>query len=220
MKVLVIAPHADDETLGCGGTLLHHKSNGDQLNIVVVTSIVNSKNKSPEKIKRHIDQRNKALASYDFENIFSLDILPTTLSYSMLPKLVSRLSDIHSEVKPEIIYMPFIKDVHTDHQIISAAIRPSLKWFRYPHVKKVLMYETISETEFNFIDRDNFHPNTFVNISKYIDQKIRIMEIYEDQMESFPFPRSSHALRSLASLRGCQSGYNAAEAFELVFQKS
>ena len=39
MKILVIAPHPDDETLGCGGTLLRHKANGDEISWVIVTDI-------------------------------------------------------------------------------------------------------------------------------------------------------------------------------------
>jgi len=122
-------------------------------------------------------------------------------------------------VEPDIIYMPFAYDVHTDHQIIAKALQSTLKWFRYPHIKKVYMYETPSESEFNFVESRTFRPNVFVNISQYIDNKIETMNIYEGEMGVFPFPRSEKTIRSLAALRGSQSGFESAEAFELVYER-
>jgi LmbE family N-acetylglucosaminyl deacetylase len=81
------------------------------------------------------------------------------------------------------------------------------------------MYETPSETEFNFIEKNVFKPNVFVNISDHLDGKIEAMQIYESEMGEFPFPRSEKNVRSLAALRGSQSGYQSAEAFELVYER-
>ena len=81
------------------------------------------------------------------------------------------------------------------------------------------MYETPSETEFNFVENRIFSPNVFVNISQYIDNKIETMKIYDGEMGDFPFPRSEKAIRSLATLRGSQSGFESAEAFELVYER-
>tara|TARA_B100001250_G_scaffold287430_1_gene249271 strand:- start:1379 stop:1627 length:249 start_codon:yes stop_codon:yes gene_type:complete len=81
------------------------------------------------------------------------------------------------------------------------------------------MYEVLSETEFNFINKVSFKPNIFVDISDYLDEKIKIMKIYDGEMGKFPFPRSEKNIRSLSYLRGCQSGFNSAEAFELVYER-
>ena len=81
------------------------------------------------------------------------------------------------------------------------------------------MYETPSETEFNFVENRVFRPNVFVNISRYIDDKIEVMEIYVNEMGEYPFPRSEKTLRALAILRGSQSGFESAEAFELVYER-
>jgi len=80
------------------------------------------------------------------------------------------------------------------------------------------MYETPSETEFNFIEK-GFNPNVFINVSKYIDKKIEIMKLYESEMGEFPFPRSEETIRALATFRGSQSGFQAAEAFQLIFER-
>ena len=81
------------------------------------------------------------------------------------------------------------------------------------------MYETLSETEFDFVSARNFRPNIFSNISEYLDEKIEIMKIYESEMGNSPFPRSEETIRSLAVYRGSQGGFRAAEAFELVYER-
>ena len=116
--------------------------------------------------------------------------------------------------------MPYVYDVHTDHQITAKALQSTFKWFRYPHIQKVMMYETLSETEFNFLDKRNFNPNVFINISGYLDDKIEAMQLYESEIDDFPFPRSEKTIRSLAAFRGSQSGFEAAEAFELVYERN
>ena len=133
--------------------------------------------------------------------------------------LIEKISNVYKKVEPDIIYMPFFNDVHTDHQLISKALQSTFKWFRYPHIKKVYMYETPSETEFNFVENRVFSPNVFVKISQYIDNKIETMKIYDGEMGEFPFPRSEQTIRSLAALRGSQSGFESAEAFELVYER-
>ena len=79
------------------------------------------------------------------------------------------------------------------------------------------MYETPSETEFNFIVNKTFCPNVFVDISSYLDDKIKVMKIFNSEMGEFPFSRSEKTMRSLAAFRGSQCGFEAAEAFELVY---
>ena len=64
-----------------------------------------------------------------------------------------------------------------------------------------------------------FRPNIFVDISQYLDEKIETMQIYKSEIGNFPFPRSEKTIRSLAAFRGSQCGYEAAEAFELVYER-
>ena len=61
-----------------------------------------------------------------------------------------------------------------------------------------------------------FSPNVFVDVTETIDRKIEIMKIYQSEIGSFPFPRSSQAVTALGHLRGSTSGYMAAEAFMLL----
>ena len=86
-------------------------------------------------------------------------------------EIINKITSVYNKVEPEIIYVPFACDVHTDHQIITRALQSTFKWFRYPSIQEVLMYETLSETEFNFLENRAFNPNVFVNISDYLDEK-------------------------------------------------
>jgi N-acetylglucosamine malate deacetylase 1 len=218
-KVLVIAPHPDDESLGCGGTLLRHKHEGETLYWVVVTGISKSTGWSDEAVKKRDTEIDDATEKYGFAEVFNF-LLPTTkLDTIPLSDLIVKITDVYKQVEPEIIYTPFAYDVHTDHQLIAKAMQSTFKWFRYPYIKKILMYETMSETEFNFVEKRAFNPNVFVDISEYLDDKINAINIFCSEMGEFPFPRSDISIRALAALRGSQSGYVAAEAFELVYER-
>lgn len=218
-KVLVIAPHPDDETLGCGGSLFRHQKEGNELYWLIGTAIHEKEGWSKDQVKQRNDETMKVSAAYQFQEVFNLDYPTTKVETFPLSDLIEKISDITKKVSPEVIYMPFAQDVHTDHQVIANAIQSSIKWFRYPFVQKVLMYETLSETNFNFLGDSVFHPNVFVDISEYLNDKIETMKIYASELGKHPFPRSEKSLRALATLRGSQSGFEAAEAFQLVFER-
>jgi LmbE family N-acetylglucosaminyl deacetylase len=79
------------------------------------------------------------------------------------------------------------------------------------------MIETLSETEFSLSTHgDSFVPNVFVDISKFLDKKIEIMNVFKSEMGEHPFPRSENNIRSLATLRGATAGCKFAESFMLI----
>jgi len=134
-----------------------------------------------------------------------------------MSELISKISSIINKVKPNIIYLPFKGDVHSDHKYIFDAAYSCTKVFRYPFIKKIYMMETLSETEFSLSTKeDSFVPNVFVDISEYMDRKIEAMKIYESEMGDHPFPRSERNLRALATYRGATSRCNYAESFMLI----
>ena len=219
MKILVIAPHPDDETLGCGGSLLRHKYEGDELYWCITTTISEELGWSKEAVNNREMEIQSVEKKYSFSGVFNFKIPTTKVDTVPVSDLIQKITNVYKEIEPNIIYLPFAHDVHTDHQLISKASQSTLKWFRHPYIKKVLMYETLSETENNYMQVNGFKPNLFVDISQYLDEKIEAMKIYESEMGDFPFPRSEKNIKALATLRGSQGGFAAAEAFELVFQR-
>ena len=218
-KILVIAPHPDDETLGCGGSLYRHQNEGDELNWLICTDISKEFGWSKSKVESRKIELKKVAASYQFKNVHNLRIPTTRVETVPISDLTTALGEFVKKVTPKIIYIPFINDAHTDHQVIGNAIQSLIKWFRYPSVKKVLMYETLSETDFNFLGGKAFRPNVFIDISEYLNTKIETMKIYKSELGVHPFPRSEKSVLALATLRGSQSGYESAEAFELVMER-
>ena len=82
------------------------------------------------------------------------------------------------------------------------------------------MYETLSETEFGPALNDHvFIPNVFVNISGYMDLKLKAMRVYKEELRNSNYPRSLAAIESLAHFRGIRIGCPFAEAFMLIFEK-
>ncbi|MDP7621511.1 MAG: PIG-L family deacetylase [SAR324 cluster bacterium] len=218
-KVLVIAPHPDDETLGCGGTLSRHKQGGDELYWVIVTCISEDMGWPEAAVKKRDAEIDGVAKKYGFSDVFNFRLPTTKLDTLPIFNLIEKITDVYKKVEPEIIYMPYAYDVHTDHQIIAKVLQSTFKCFRYPHIQKVLMCETPSETNFNFIEKRTFSPNVFINISDHLDDKIETMKLYESEIGDFPFPRSEKAMRSLAAFRGSQCGYEAAEAFQLIYER-
>lgn len=216
-KVIVISAHPDDETLGAGGTLLKHKQAGDQIFWLIVTNVLESSGFSKEKVLSRQLEIKKVEGMFGFEKTFLLDYPTMSLTSNSLLTLIPQVSQIFSEVKPEIIYSLNRSDAHSDHRYLSDAVMACTKSFRYPYIKKVLMYECISETEFApAFPEKVFIPNYFVDITDFIERKLEIMRVFESEIGPPPFPRSEENIRALARFRGSSVGCNFAEAFQVV----
>jgi LmbE family N-acetylglucosaminyl deacetylase len=151
--------------------------------------------------------------------VFTLDFPTTELDRIPVGDLVAAMSSVFKVFQPEEVFVPHPSDVHTDHRAVFDAAVACTKWFRYPSVKRVLAYETLSETDFGLGTELGFRPNVFVDIAPFLDRKLQAMDIYASEMASFPFPRSHEALVALAKVHGATSGYHAAEAFQLLRER-
>jgi len=216
--ILVIAPHPDDETLGCGGTILRHVNEGAAVHWLIVTSLPPQRSARAKKLQALREKEIRAVAkTYRFSSTHMLGLPTTRLDEVPLSKLVQSIGNVVASVGPEIVYLPFRGDIHSDHTIVFDAAAANTKWFRYRTVKRVLAYETISETDFSMRPGSSgFHANVFVDITDYLDQKIRVMMHYAGETGPFPFPRSEETLRAYAAVRGSAAGCRAAEAFMLL----
>ena len=220
MRTIVVAPHPDDETLGVGGTLLRRKSEGASLAWLIVTSISVESGWSSEKVKQRADEIQRITQLYGFDEVYSLNFQTTRLDTIPMGDIVEAVSKVVKKFKPEEVFVPHPGDVHTDHHVVFDAVSASTKWFRFPSVKRILTYETLSETDFGLAKGQAFCPNVFVDIEHFFSKKLQAMDIYSSEMGGFPFPRSHKAIQALATLRGSASGFKAAEAFELLRERS
>lgn len=215
--VAVVAPHPDDETLGCGGTLLKHAACGDQVHWIVFTGISTEQGFTEERVRMRDEEIRRVAKSYGFADTHRLDF--PTMQLDRIPKadLVGALGEVVKRLGVHTLYVPYRNDAHSDHAAVFDACAACTKTFRYPSVRSVRAYETLSETEYGVKPEDpGFHPNLFVDVAGFLDRKLEIMSIYASEMAPFPFPRSDIALRAQAQLRGTQCGSTAAEAFMLL----
>lgn len=216
-RILVVAPHPDDETLGCGGTLLRHRAEGDELHWLIVTAMTREAGFSDERIAVREDEISRVANYFGFAAVHSLGFPATLLDGVRRADLIAAVSSVFESAAPDSVYLPFPGDAHSDHKVTFEACTPSTKWFRRPCVKGVYCYETLSETEFGLApDLVPFRPTRFVDIGGHIDGKIEALGLYESELGEFPFPRSEEAVRALASFRGSSAGCRAAEAFMIL----
>lgn len=216
-SVLIVAPHADDETLGCGGTLLRHISEGDKVHWLIVTGMRRSGQFTKAQIRKRDLEIKRVFAAYGFDSTQVLEFPATQLDHAPLNTVINRIGEVIKKLSPDSIYVPYRGDLHSDHTVFFDATAACAKWFRNGSISRLLVYETRSETDFALNPAaGGFRPNVFVDISKYLAKKIKILNIYESEMGDFPFPRSEKAVRALASLRGAASGFLSAEAFMLL----
>ena len=222
MRVLAISVHPDDETLGCGGTLLKHKASGESLYWMIVTQ-VHQPRWSREISERKAAEVQKVSDAYGMEQYFKLGFPTARLDKVSQADLIDRMQDVISDVKPEIVYLVHRGDVHTDHHAVFTATMSVLKPFHMARleVRQVLCYETLSSTNAGASSFNQaFTPNVYSDITPYIQHKTEIMAMYETEAQSDPLPRGTSSIRALARYRGATISVEYAEAFMLIHQIS
>ena len=216
MRILVIAPHPDDEVLGCGGTILKHSKKGDEVFLCVVTKTYTPDwSEEDTKVrKKEVEASNKILG---IKKTYFLDYPTVKLDTVPQKELNDAISKIVKNVKPDIALIPFIGDLNRDHRIVSesslVALRPSVNF----SVKKIWSYETISETEWALpVKKNMFRPNVYIDISDTLKTKLKAMLAYKSELRDHPHPRSLETLSVLAEKRGSEVCLKFAEAFMSV----
>lgn len=217
MRVLVVSPHPDDETLGAGGTLIKLKKQGHQIYWLNITDMKVEYGWDERKIEYRQQQIRNIQKFYSFDGFRNLQLPPTKLKNLDEGKIISDIKQTYDEIKPDWLILPGQYDAHSDHHVVYNCCMAAAKTFRAPYIKRIMTMEIISETDYGF-QIDRFNPNLFVDITETLEEKIKAMKIYDTEIEEAPFPRSLHNIKSLASVRGgcCASMY--AEAFCIIKQ--
>lgn len=216
MRVLIIAPHPDDEIIGVGGTIAKRAKAGDEVYVCIVT-----KGKSPLFNPDFIEQGRRECREADAklgvkETIF-LDFPAVMLETIPRYELNGKVAEVVQNIKPEEVYIPHRGDMQIDHQMVVDAAMVAVRPRGDDYPKRVYAYETLSETGWNIPNVTNeFIPTVYENITDTYDVKIEAMSIFESQLAFFPAARSVGAIEALAKFRGATVSVEAAEAFSLV----
>lgn len=218
-RILAIAAHPDDETLGCGGTLLKWKAAGAELFWLIATE-PKEPHWSAETIRCKAAEVESVAEAYGFAQHLQLGFASGELDHMALRDVMGPLGKVVARIKPTTVCVVHGGDIHSDHRTLFAATTSVLKPFRMAElgVRRILSYETLSSTDASVpgIWASGFLVNVFEDISPYLKRKIEIMELYHTEVQAPLLPRSASAIQALARYRGATIGVEYAEAFVLL----
>lgn len=210
MKILVIAPHPDDEILGPGGTLIRHVLAGDKVYHAIVTQA-----HTPEWSEEFIEQRKQEIENANrlvgVTKTFLLGFPTAKLNTIPQNEFNLKFINLVKEVRPDVMYIPHQGDLNMDHRLTFEACLVGARPKDHI-VGEILAYETLSETEWGNSIRP-FVPNVYVDISNVVEKKLIALSAYKSEVYTYPHPRSLDAIKTLARKRGAEIGCEYAESF-------
>jgi LmbE family N-acetylglucosaminyl deacetylase len=215
-NILIVAPHPDDEVLGCGGIIKKYSLSGHSVYALIVTR-GSPKLYGEEKIMNVRYEALKAHKLLGITDTVFLDFPAPDLDLISLAELSREIFRVIMEFEIGALFLPNRGDIHHDHKAVFNAGLVAARPIKDNPVKRIYSYETLSETEWAapFGD-DAFIPDFFVNISDVFISKLKAMKYYKSQLRDFPDPRSLKSIEALANLRGSTVGFTHAEAFMTI----
>lgn len=201
-KVLVLAPHTDDGELGCGGTISKLTENGSEVFYAAFSACQQSvlPEFPPDILVTEVKAATKTLGVKP-ENLFLYDYEVRTFNYHR-QNILEDILKLKKQITPDLVFMPSINDIHQDHFTIANEGIRAFKW------STIMCYELPWN---NF----NFNTSCFINLKqKHIDIKMEALSKYASQAHR-PYANSEF-IKSLAKVRGIQSGTEYAETFEII----
>lgn len=217
MSLMVVAPHPDDETLGCGGTLLKAAASGREIDWVIATS-VGSPNWSASEVFQKEAEIARVSSHYGFRHVIRLGFPSMALDLVPELELIAALRDATSRCHPRTVLLPGRHDVHGDHRRIAECAASVLKpqYLRTFGASEVLSYETASSTDSSAVAGDR--ASRYVDISDHFEGKIAAMRHYQSESQTEPMPRAETSIRASARYVGSIIGVEYAERFAVLWQ--
>jgi len=211
--ILVAAAHTDDEALGCGGTIAKHVSQGDRVYAVFMADGVTSR---PEASEQELSERNAAAREahriLGIKESYMLGFPDNRMDSVPILEIVQKLEKVLAEVQPQVVYTHHSGDLNVDHRVTHQVVLTACRPVPSASVKQIYAFEVLSATEWNTPGVNSFTPTVFVDISEYLDTKIRALDAYKLEMREPPHSRSIVNARRLAEFRGNCVGVDVAEA--------
>jgi LmbE family N-acetylglucosaminyl deacetylase len=215
-SVLVVVAHADDEALGCGGTISRHVEQGDAVHLVLMADGVRSRtDASDADLARRIEASRRAQTILGLSSTHPLGLPDNRMDSVPLLELVKKLEPIIEEIRPTVIYTHHYGDLNIDHCLTHAAVMTACRPVPDSSVREIYGFEVLSSTEWATPLESQFVPNFFVDISQQLRTKLKALEAYAEEMREAPHSRSMKHVEVLARHRGYSIGIDAAEAFEV-----
>lgn len=220
-RVLIIAPHADDETLGMGATIAKKMHMGEAVTVAIMTG--HGTGVHPLGSKAIWDtvraEAKNAAVHLGHPCLEFFELPAVTMSEYPIHKINRVVADVINSIEPHEIYLPFYHDLHLDHRLLCNAGLVAARAYlpTSSNIDLVAMYEVPTETHL-MPPAINipFTPNHYQNVSGFVAHKLAAWDSYKSQQQEGFTPRSPMALKALAMLRGSEIGVEAAEGFVTI----
>lgn len=205
-KILVLAPHADDEVLGCGGYLLHESKKGADIRIVIATIGGIDKRQNLEDRINEFEKVCERLNAKGDVLFYGYDAM---LDEFKARDLTSKIDEIIDEFKPDEVFLNY-KSRHQDHIKLYDCALASFRLREGWMPKLIVLYEYpfVSDGLDIVVGGKMYH-----NISDNIEEKIGLFELYESQIRKSPSPLNADGIRKFSAFRGIEAGVEYAELF-------
>lgn len=222
-RLLVVAPHADDETVGAGGLITRVKEAGGEV-FVMVMSVgaldhfgAMGGRVTGETRRRELESAMKLLEVDDFEIVLAdenLHMRLDTIPRHDLVNIIERKARLSTEnIRPTAIVLP-APSFNQDHEAVYKAGITACR----PHMAALKAFQRIvliADAPQLAWSKEHFHPDFYVDISgKYIEKKLAAFACHKSQLRPSPHQGALDALKLLAEWRGREISVEAAEAFE------
>ena len=215
--VLVVAAHADDEALGCGGTIARHVAEGDTVHAVFLADGVSSRQGADAReLEQRLAATEQARQVLGITTTTFLGLPDNRLDSVPLIEVIQQLEIVIRKINPQVIYTHHYGDLNVDHRIAHQAVMTTCRPIPEDPVKEIYAFEVMSSTEWGSVGLAPFLPSLFVDISSYLAIKLQALDAYALEMRPAPHTRSSEHLNFLARHRGHCVGVDAAEAFVVM----
>jgi LmbE family N-acetylglucosaminyl deacetylase len=218
MRILTVAAHPDDETLGAGGTMARFAARGDEVWVCILTDGVTSRHGHIELQKECAVRATNVLG---VSKVVFCDLPDQRIDALPLIDVITPIEKCIGELQPDVVFTHFKEDANQDHRTVFAATLVAARPVEECSVRRLLCYEVASSTEWAApFSGSVFAPNVFVDITSSLSTKLEAMRAYEDtfsnEMRPYPHPRSYEAIEAYAKRYGAASGLASAEPFMLV----
>lgn len=210
-RLLVVAAHPDDEVLGCGGTVARLVSAGWEAQSLIACEGHSHRGIEQETDGQHFSD--KAAAVLNVSKVHRLGFPDQKLDTLCLTDVITPIEQVVADFEPHLLLVQHGGDLNRDHELLFKALmvaaRPTTAC-----IEAIYAFDTASSTEWAY--PRSFSPDTWVDISGFLDQKLEAMACYETELMPYPHPRSIEALRHKARAWGNQACMDAAEVFMTV----
>ena len=209
-KILIVAAHPDDETLGCGATIARLAAEGHYIHLVTFTDGVGARAQEASNRNSKLEEVSEKLgiSSYAYGQFpdNQLDSVPLLELCKFLEQEVA--------FAPDIIFTHHPNCLNIDHELV---YRATVTVFRPQSGtnQKIYSYYIPSSTDYN--PRASFGGNVYYDVKEYKEKKLECLrDCYDEEMRASPHTRSYENIENLLRTWGAEVGLEYAEKFELV----